>query len=207
MTTVFDLGIERDPDIGRLAELWWVVALRGAFAVALGIMAVIWPIATLFTLVLVFAAYCVVDGVFSIILAVRGAKRHERFWWWSALYAVAALAAAAVAVLYPEITMLVFVATLIAWALLHGAFAIAAAVRLGRANGRAWLAASGVASLILAALLVAWPAIGLFTLTWMFAFYALTAGITLLGLALRLRARHSLARSGKFGELETPGAT
>ncbi len=206
MRTVFDPLTERDPDIAQIAELWWVVALRGAFAIALGIMALIWPIATLLTLVLVFAAYCIVDGLFSIILAVRGAKRRER-WWWSALYAVVALAAAAVAVLYPEITMFAFVAMLIVWALVNGVFSIAAAFRLGRAYGRGWLIASGVVSLILATLLIAWPAIGLFTVTWMFAFYALTAGTTLLGLALRLRSRHSLARSGRLGEMETPRAT
>ncbi|WP_082553694.1 HdeD family acid-resistance protein [Altererythrobacter sp. Root672] len=206
MRTVFDPLTERDPDIAQIAELWWVVALRGAFAIALGIMALIWPIATLLTLVLVFAAYCIVDGLFSIILAVRGAKRRE-WWWWSALYAVVALAAAAVAVLYPEITMFAFVAMLIVWALVNGVFSIAAAFRLGLAYGRGWLIASGVVSLILATLLIAWPAIGLFTVTWMFAFYALTAGTTLLGLALRLRSRHSLARSGRLGEMETPRAT
>ncbi|KRA84057.1 hypothetical protein ASD76_08655 [Altererythrobacter sp. Root672] len=203
---MFDPLTERDPDIAQIAELWWVVALRGAFAIALGIMALIWPIATLLTLVLVFAAYCIVDGLFSIILAVRGAKRRE-WWWWSALYAVVALAAAAVAVLYPEITMFAFVAMLIVWALVNGVFSIAAAFRLGLAYGRGWLIASGVVSLILATLLIAWPAIGLFTVTWMFAFYALTAGTTLLGLALRLRSRHSLARSGRLGEMETPRAT
>ena len=205
MLTVFDPLTEGDPGNAQRAELWWVVALRGALAIALGIMALIWPIATLLTLVLVFAAYCVVDGLFSIILAVRGARRRER-WWWSALYAVVALAAAAIAVLYPGVTMFAFVAMLIAWALLNGVFAIAAAFRLDRAHGRGWLIASGVVSLILAALLIAWPAIGLFTLTWMFAFYALTAGVSMLGLAVRLRSRHALARSGRLRELETPGA-
>ena len=175
--TVFDPLTEGDPGNAQIAELWWVVALRGALAIALGIMALIWPIATLLTLVLVFAAYCVVDGLFSIILAVRGARRRER-WWWSALYAVVALAAAAIAVLYPGITMFAFVAMLVAWALLNGVFAIAAAFRLDRAHGRGWLIASGVVSLILAVLLRAWPPIGLFTLTWMFAFYALTAGVS-----------------------------
>ena len=160
MTTVLDPVTERDPDFAQIAELWWVVALRGAFAIALGIMALIWPIATLLTLVLVFAAYCVVDGVFSIILAVRGAKRRKTLWW-PALYALLALAAAAVAVLYPGITMFAFVAMLIAWALLNGVLSIAAAFRLGRAYGRGWLIASGVVSLILATLLMAWPAIGL----------------------------------------------
>ncbi|MET1083423.1 MAG: DUF308 domain-containing protein [Burkholderiales bacterium] len=206
MATVFDRATEHELDNAQMAGLWWVLALRGALAIALGIMALVWPIATLLTLVLMFAAYCVVDGLFSIILAARGARRGER-WWWPALYAVITFAAAAVAVLYPEITLFAFVAMLTAWALLNGVFAIAAAFRLDRAEGRGWLIATGVVSLILAALLLAWPPVGLFTLTWMFAFYALMAGLSLLGLALRLRSRRSLARSGRPDQLETPAAT
>lgn len=172
----------------RIANLWWAVALRGVGAIILGTLAVLWPGITLIVLVFLFAAYCVVDAVFSIVLAVRGARRHER-WGWQALHALVALAAAATALLYPDITLIVFVAMLIAWALFTGILSIAAAFRLDRAHGRWWFIASGVVSLILAALLIALPDIGLFTLTWMIAFQALLAGILLLGLAFRLRMR------------------
>ena len=196
MTAVREPQAGRDPDIAQPAEPWWAAALRGAFAAALGIVAVIWPFATLLMLVLLFSGYCIVDGVFSIVLALRGAKRRERRWW-PALYALVALAAAALAVLYPEMDMLAFVDLLIAWALLSGAFAFAAAVRLGRAQGRGWLIAGAAVSLSLAALLVAWPGIGLLALAWMLAFYALTAGVTFVALALRLRLREA-----EPGELE-----
>ena len=105
--------------------------------------------------------------------------------------------AAAVAVLYTEMAMLAFVALLIAWALLSGAFAIAAAVRLGRAQGRGWLIAGAAVSLSLTGLLVAWPGIGLLTLAWMFAFYAFTTGVTFVALALRLRLREAEARRAR----------
>ncbi len=76
-----------------------------------------------------------------------------------------------------------------------GIFSIAAAFRLDRAHGRGWYIASGVVSLILAALLIALPGIGLFTLTWMIAFQALLAGSLLLGLAFRLRMRSAAAEA------------
>lgn len=179
-----------DPDAGtaRIANLWWAMALRGAGAVVLGTLALLWPDITLIVLVFLFAAYCVVDAVFSIILSVRGARRHDR-WWWPALHALVALAAAAAAVLYTGITLIVFVAMLIAWALFTGIFSIAAAFRLDRAHGRWWYVASGVVALILAALLIAVPGIGLLTLTWMVAFQALLAGSLLLGVAFRLRMK------------------
>ena len=74
---------------------------------------------------------------------------------------------------------------------------LAAAFRLDRAHGRWWYVASGVVALILAALLIAVPGIGLLTLTWMVAFQALLAGSLLLGLAFRLRMRSAAAAAGE----------
>ncbi len=104
-----------DPDAGkaRIANLWWAVALRGVGAIMFGTLALLWPGITLIVLVFLFAAYCIVDGVFSIVLAVRGARRHER-WVWPALHALVALGGAGAALLYPGITLIVFVAMLIA---------------------------------------------------------------------------------------------
>jgi uncharacterized membrane protein HdeD (DUF308 family) len=181
----------------RIANLWWAMALRGVGAIILGVLAILWPAITLIVLVFIFAAYCIADAVFSIVLAVRGAKRRERWWWWPALHALVALGAAAVALIYPGVTLIAFAAMLIAWALLTGVFSIAAAFRLDRANGRWWLVANGVVSLILAALLIAFPGVSLFTLTWMIAFQALLAGSLLLGLALRLRMKSAELGAGE----------
>ncbi|MET0136829.1 MAG: DUF308 domain-containing protein [Sphingobium sp.] len=172
----------------RIARLWWAMALRGVGAIVLGMLALLWPAITLVILVLIFAAYCVVDAVFSMVLAARGAKRHQRGGW-PARHAVVALAAAAVAIFYTGITTLAFIAVLIAWAMVTGALSIVAAFRLDGAHGRWWLVASGAVSLILAGLLIAFPAISLLTLTWMIAFQAFLVGSLLLGTAFRLRIK------------------
>jgi uncharacterized membrane protein HdeD (DUF308 family) len=192
------------PAAAQIAELWWVLALRGGVAIALGAIALLWPVTALLTLVLLFATYNVVEALASIVVAVRGARNRRR-WWWSALHALVALAAAVVAVLFPAITMVVFVILLTAWALVNGVLAIVAAFSVERAHGRGWLIASGIASLVLAALLMAWPPVGLFTLAWMFAFYALAAGISMLGLARQLRAMRSRSeQDGDRVEREPP---
>ena len=196
MVTLYERLLDPDAGTVRIANLWWAVALRGVCAIVLGTLAILWPAITLIVLVLIFAAYCIADAIFSIVLAVRGARRHVR-WWWPALHALVALAAAAVALFYPDITIIAFVGMLIAWALLTGVFSIAAAFRLDRANGRWWLIASGVVSLILAVLLIAFPGVGLFTLTWMIAFQALLAGSMLLGLAFRLRMMNAELAAGE----------
>ena len=58
-----------------LADKWWVVALRGVLAILFGIVAFVAPAATMLALVLFFAAYCLVDGILGVVLAVRGARK------------------------------------------------------------------------------------------------------------------------------------
>ena len=64
-----------------LADNWWVVALRGLLAILFGIAAFVLPAATMLALVLVFAAYSLVDGILGVVLAVRGARKGERWGW------------------------------------------------------------------------------------------------------------------------------
>ena len=60
-----------------LARNWWVIALRGALAILFGIIALFLPEATMLALVLLFAAYMLVDGVLAIVAGVRAARRHD----------------------------------------------------------------------------------------------------------------------------------
>ncbi len=57
-----------------LAQNWWAVALRGVFAILFGLIALFMPGATMLSLVLFFAAYMLVDGVFGIVAAVKAAS-------------------------------------------------------------------------------------------------------------------------------------
>ena len=58
----------------------WALIVRGLIAVLFGVVAFAWPSITLMTLVLLFGAYALVDGIASIIGALknRAAYRH---WW------------------------------------------------------------------------------------------------------------------------------
>jgi uncharacterized membrane protein HdeD (DUF308 family) len=171
---------------GLLARNWWAVGLRGLCAVAFGVIALITPAAAMLSLVLVFAAYMLVDGIFAIVSAVRAARGHER-WALLLLQGVVNLAAAAAAILLPGIAVLTFVYLMAAWAILSGALATAAAVRLRGDHGRVWLGLSGALSVVAGVLLAAAPLLGALVLTWWIAAYALVYGFTLLMLAFRLR--------------------
>jgi uncharacterized membrane protein HdeD (DUF308 family) len=68
--------------VAVLARNWWAIAIRGVLGILFGLVALFLPGATMLSLVLLFAAYAFVDGVFGIIAAVYAARQHER---WSLL--------------------------------------------------------------------------------------------------------------------------
>jgi uncharacterized membrane protein HdeD (DUF308 family) len=181
-----------------LARNWWALLLRGIFTFLFGIIAILMPGATLAALVLLFAVYMLVDGVFAIIAAVRAASQHERFGL-MLFEGIADLAAAAVAFLWPLTTLLAFVLLLAAWAVVSGALLLAGTFKLNAAHGRWLMALGGIVSIVWGVLLIWAPFVGAVVLTWWLGGYALFFGGALIVLAFQLR-RHArtaqLARAG-----------
>ncbi len=176
-----------------LARNWWAVALRGVFAILFGLAAFFLPLTTISSLVLVFAIYMLVDGVFAIVAGVRAAAHHER-WGLLILEGIVDLAAGAAALLLPGLTVLVVVTLLGVWAVVTGALLLGAAFRLHGGHGRWLLALLGLVSLIWGVLLWLSPIAGALVLTYWLGGYALVFGALMLVFALRLRGR----RSGGF---------
>ena len=98
----------------RAGRNWWAVALRGVFGILFGLIALFAPGPTILSLVLLFSAYMLVDGVFGIVAAVRAARRHER-WGLLLLEGLANIATGAIAFLWPGITVIAFVLLMAAW--------------------------------------------------------------------------------------------
>jgi uncharacterized membrane protein HdeD (DUF308 family) len=174
--------------------------LRGIVAILFGIAAFAMPFVTMLSLVVVFAAFSFVDGVFGIIMSVRGARKGER-WIWLLLSGILGIVASAVAVLWPGITVLAFVILVAAWALVSGTFMLISAFRLKVDHGRVWLVIGGIASIIFGVLLVISPFIGALVLTFWTGAHALVLGATLLVLAYKLRSQ----RTGLPSNLATSG--
>jgi uncharacterized membrane protein HdeD (DUF308 family) len=186
-----------------LASNWWAAAIRGVVAVLVGAIAIFAPAVTLVALVVIFAAYSLVDGVFAIVLAIRGARAHER-WGWLAFNGIISIGAAVVAIFYPAITALVFAVLLAVWALFAGVTSLIAGFQLGNTHGRWWLILSGVV-LVLFGLWIAFnPLLGMIALSYVFGFQALLVGFTLLALAWRLRERSVEVRAGDASDRTAP---
>ena len=171
-----------------LAGNWWAAAIRGASAIVLGLLAITLPHLTLLGLSVIFAVYCLVDGFSALVLAIRGARKHER-WGWLAFGGLVSLAAAGVALLYPFLTVLALVILFAAWALVSGATSIAAGARLSQSHDRWWLIAAGAIAVVAGLVMIFLPTLGMLTLTYLVGFQCLFAGLTWLTLAFRLRYR------------------
>ena len=189
MATIFG-GVHSRAKQALLARNWWAAALRGVCAILIGSIAILAPAVTLVALVMIFAAYSLVDGVFAIVLAIRGARRHER-WGWLALNGVVSIAAATAALLYPALTAIAFGIMFGVWALISGVTSIVAAFQLGSDHGRWWLLITGLIALFFGFWALWDVNLGMLALSYLVGFQALFAGFALLALAYRLRTRNA----------------
>lgn len=175
-----------------LARNWWLVALRGLLALLFGIVAFVAPGAFVLSLVLFFAAYMLVDGLFGIVAAVRAAQRHER-WGFLLVEGLLDITVGVAAFLVPAAAVWAFVLLVAAWAILSGGLMIAAAFRLHLHYGRWWLGLGGVISVLFGIALLINPGMSALVLTWWLGAYAVAFGVMLLILGFRLRSRHTEA--------------
>jgi uncharacterized membrane protein HdeD (DUF308 family) len=180
--------------VGRRAEMldslvrsWWMVLLRGAFAVLFGLFALIWPSVTLLALVVLFGAYSLVDGVFALIAAFGRDAAGRRFW--LGLQGLAGVAIGVITVAWPAVTALVLLALIAVWAIVTGVLQIVAAIALRRELTGEWLLALGGAlSVLFGIALVIWPGSGAVALVLLIGGYAIVFGVVLIALSLKLRA-------------------
>jgi uncharacterized membrane protein HdeD (DUF308 family) len=177
------------PSPETLVQNWWLFTLRGIFAIVFGLLALIFPGPTMLSLVILFSAYMLVDGIFGIISAVRAIRRKEDRWGLLIFEGLIDIAVGILAFLWPGITVLAFVLLVGAWAIVTGALMTVVGFRLNVSHGRWWLALSGVLSLAFGTLLVITPLIGAIVLTWWIGAYALAFGVALVIFSFKLRSR------------------
>jgi uncharacterized membrane protein HdeD (DUF308 family) len=187
-TTNSASDVRSDPAPTTLVQNWWLFTLRGIFGIIFGLVALIFPGPTMLSLVIVFSAYMLVDGVAGIISAARAIRRRDR-WGLLVFEGLLDIAVGIVAFLWPGITVLAFVLLVAAWAIVSGALMTAAGFRLNVDHGRWWLVLGGLLSLAYGALLVATPLIGALVLTWWIGAYALAFGVALVIFSFKLRSR------------------
>jgi len=186
------------------AHNWIAFLIRALLWIVLGAVAILYPFSALFAFTFFFAIVAGVDGIASLIGAVKGAREKTDRWGWPILRGIAGIAVALLFLLMPLMMTVsyafVTVAVIAAWAILTGGLEIGAAIRLRRELDREWLMAlSGLLSILFGAALIyimyADPAATIISVGWLIGAFALCFGIILGWLALKLR-KHRGERTG-----------
>lgn len=170
-----------------LARRWWVLLLRGIAAIGFGILAVLWPGLTLLTLIFVFGAFTVGDGVMAVGLGAM-TRHNGRIWWEMVALGILAIIAGAIAALLPGATALFIVYVIAISAIVRGVMEIAAAIQLRKVIDDEWiLAISGVLSLLFGGILIAHPGEGALAMVLFIGAWMIAIGAMEIALALRLK--------------------
>jgi uncharacterized membrane protein HdeD (DUF308 family) len=167
---------------------WWLVALRGVVALIFGVLTIFRPGVTLAALILLFGAYAIVNGIFTVVVAIAH-HRGEPHWVSLLVSGVLSVALGIVAFVMPRLTALSLLYIIAAWAIVTGVSEVATAIRLRRVITGEWLLViAGVLSVLFGVFLVLFPGAGALAVTLWIATYAVMLGILLIALAFRLRS-------------------
>jgi len=177
-----------------LTQKWWTVALRGILAIVFGIVALVFPGATLVSLAVVFGAYAFVSGVFTIVAAF-GSRGRDAVWY--VLDGILGIAVGLATFFFPGITAQALVFLIGLWAILTGIFEVSAGFELPISWN--WLLAiAGGISIGFGVVVIAFPVSGAVAVAGLIGLYALMFGGSLLAFGIWLR--------GMLGKLATSTA-
>lgn len=195
MTNVQNLSpVAAGPMLHALARNWWLILLRGIAAIAFGVLTFIWPGITLLTLALFYGIFALIEGGLALAAAVMGGAPAPR--WWLAIVGLLGLTVGVLTIMMPEMTAFILVLFVAGWAIATGIMQVIGAIRLRKEIDNEWmLIGVGVISILFGLLVAAQPGLGALSLAFVIGAYAIIFGITLVGLAFRLRG-HSHGTTG-----------
>jgi uncharacterized membrane protein HdeD (DUF308 family) len=200
---MFPIGefMDTSPLTKFLSQFWWLILLRGVLAILFGISAFAWPGLTLVTLVMHFAAFALVDGVFDVVHVIGHRKQIEH-WGLLLIEGLFGITFGVLAFQAPELTTLigaVIVAFYIAaWAIVTGTMRIAMAVRLRKEIEGEWLLGlSGIVSILFGIVIMARPALGALAMLYFVGAWAILLGV----IALAFKARKIGGRISDLADL------
>ena len=169
----------------ELSRNSWMFIVRGIAAIALGVLAFIYPAPTLAALIVVFALYAIFDGVLAI---VGGLSVPGRPSWWLIAGGVAAIAVGVFTFFQPSTTAVALVLLVGIFAIVTGVAELVTAATVGSLIGhRVLLTIAGVVAVAFGLLLIMSPGDGILSVLWLIGFYAIFAGVMNIALGYSLR--------------------
>jgi uncharacterized membrane protein HdeD (DUF308 family) len=188
----------------QLTKVRWALGLSGALSVALGVVIIVWPGISLFSLVIVFGAFAFARGIVQLGTAISGGIPTGRGW--LAFSGLAGIAVGVIVFLDTGISALALLYVIGAYAIVLGVIAFGGAFVLPLDGGDSLLLAfTGLISILFGVVIFAKPGDGAVVLLALIAAYALIIGISELGVAIggkRLFAS-AAGRAAAHGKAQT----
>ena len=140
----------------QFAEHWWSFALRGAFALLFGTLALSYPGLTLLVLIIMFGMWALIDGITALIMAIG-----QKGWFWYLVAGLLSLGVGVFAIARPGATALALLVLIGIWAVVKGVVEIMEAIQLRKEIEGEWaLILSGVISILFGVFVLARPGAG-----------------------------------------------
>lgn len=170
-----------------LTKYWWNVALRGLLAVGFGLFALTWTGLTVWVLVVMFGAYAVTAGLFSVVAGFMSMSENRQ-WWVFALEGMVGVVVGVMVFAWPAVTGLVLLYLIAIWAIVRGFVDLSTALTVPLETGsRVLLGIAGLLSMGLGILLIIFPTGGAIAIAWLIGVFAVAIGITMVALGFELR--------------------
>jgi uncharacterized membrane protein HdeD (DUF308 family) len=183
-----------DAETRDLQTLWWGLTFRGIIAIIFGIAAVFWPGITLVTLLYIFAAWVLVDGVVRIITGISRIGRHQ-LGFLTLVVGLLQLGVGVYLLRHPHVTFATLI-LLIGFLLIIGGIVEIVAVFTAddSATGKTLAIIIGGAAVLAGILMLFQPASAGVAFVWILGLYALITGPMLIAMSLDI---HKAVEAGK----------
>lgn len=169
---------------GQMKEVRWALGLNGALWIAFGVIIIVWPGISLFSLVIVFGAFALARGVLGLVAAVRSPISEGRGW--LIVSSLAGIAVGVIVFVWTDMSALALLYVIGAYAIALGIITIGGAFWLPFSSGetRLLLTLTGFVSIVFGVVMFAKPGAGALALLALIAAYALVVGLSELTVAI-----------------------
>lgn len=172
-----------------LKKIWWLIAVRGVFAILLGLLALIWPGLTFEVLILILGLYILVEGIVATLSGLTSiGSKH-----WLLLLLEGLLGIVIGWILFAKpwellIALPLFVQIFGIWIVATGILRIIFSFEVRKSmKDELFMILSGLISMLIGFILLTQPISGILLLIWIFGFSAIFTGILFIAFAMRLK--------------------
>lgn len=195
MSTI--MGRDLEAMLRKVGQAWaWILAF-GVVSILVGVIAIVWPGATLTAIAIIFAVQLIIGGVFRFAAAFAVPLESG---WLRALQAFLATLSFVVGIYLlgrVSLSLLVLALLLGFYWMVHGFTDLFVGVGHAELPGRGWLILTGILSVIAGVIVVVLPGISLFTLTIVLGVWLIVFGVMAVIRALQIRTAGPVLGSGR----------